>query len=1398
MGPSHPGPNPSSTYCGIPHPDIPPVPPLHHRRVVEQAPMLHSPAERSVSSGSTNQRTDSDAPSSDAPSPPTPKEGRSMECLGSPTGTHMPMDSLAGVMKEEALSGPLYYDYSEQFERNQYFEPEADPFPTGFVKHIKTTPVERETIEPAPKVDVSVVQEVVELIGPKTMEIAELPASPVPRRITRDMILAALETNSTDEDIATAGRSMEVDRSVDPGPERKEDQAEISNVNEEMVPSILQPDEIKDNRFSILSQAGSSIMESSTLDFAIRYSIPMAAGNGAWSGTEAAPKPESMTEDGMSDLLDGYQHTDAKLEGEIVMERVSTVDEPAERKSNHTPKSSDEQSFKSCTDLPDQPDKDPDSKSARSVKTVKTVKTVKGSVNSVKTSMDLPQQPFKNSDARSFKTCKDFVTPDRAVSMPPSRLPSSSRTVLETQSKRPMSETKFPSSPPIARKQPLVPLHESSFVRAHARLRANSKPTSGHGGSRATSNSSSINNSAQEAPIVPPRESSSSKEAQRSQAVADFLLRLSLGRRFSKTQATLIKKQSRERVPNSDVGGNVSKRDSSLEPHDRLSGNKSWDQPLDLLNTPKRALTKEQVVTEECVPAGVPTKRGASTKESTSVTKKVSQTPPAVHQYSMSTPSPIVPDPSSVYSPGKIPSSSSSKTRIQSSPTVFIKSPEHNRRDSTTHLVWHGRNFLNIQPGSAADLGVTQERSKDGTTTDLRLSAYRYPLHYLPDLKEESHEDSSLNTSASNLKNSNFRFPYVGQPSVRISGDDAFLCGRNPSRNPSTRSCQRNSLAQTQGLPSMNFSRMNLIEKLNEALDIRCSKSLDGRPVDVNELGEAVSMRLSSAGEIREKYRSFFASLDELEKKGVATQRTAILDPMPTKRQYSPVQLMAEIDKLSIPSVGGLTQRLSDLIPSLKEYYKLGEVGEFIAEEVIMEHALEEIHEVGGPAPKRSSARLRPIPGSPNMVVIDDALYDELTGKEKEHSSSGSSGVEDESPSKSGEEDGKGKCVDNAGARDKSPLAELEAPSPANLPTRSLSLGHHHDLRPFLESRLSSRRSLRSPVISTTSAATTDTRPWNSDTNYPWAKVIPPIDISLPSSTLTKTSTLPGPSRLRERHSQSSVTNASGAHANDTPRSPLESMSSPSNQVNSRHDRVKSLFRSLYEGKQSVNPHPKGFEVSGETTGHLLLREGDQPHDVGERYPFSALTPPANLHLSGIPENESSGDESSCDDFGMHHRYRKTTRLEYMKRKWKNPNRAQNAQDAEEAHDGVTVPLTRSDTICEQDDSHPSTVTDSVRNGTGESRVSNPRRQTYSGAQGMTAVKYHRKQLIAQINKIWHKTVDEAAKLGRRLSKRKSTSVSQCQTTFPKNVEDKAYIDADGKRRVPLTGSRGVALYTGV
>ena len=107
-----------------------------------------------------------------------------------------------------------------------------------------------------------------------------------------------------------------------------------------------------------------------------------------------------------------------------------------------------------------------------------------------------------------------------------------------------------------------------------------------------------------------------------------------------------------------------------------------------------------------------------------------------------------------------------------------------------------------------------------------------------------------------------------------------------------------------------------------------------------------------------------------------SSTRETIMDLVPARQMYSPRELRVEIDNLTIPSVGGLTRRLSEFLPSLKRFSN-GEDKDMDNENDIMEHALEEINEVGGPAlnSAQSSARLRPMP------VTDDGLYEEMTHK---------------------------------------------------------------------------------------------------------------------------------------------------------------------------------------------------------------------------------------------------------------------------------------------------------------------------------------------------------------------------------------------------------------------------------
>ncbi|KAF2704188.1 hypothetical protein K504DRAFT_450934 [Pleomassaria siparia CBS 279.74] len=1374
--------NQSPAFMRNPHSDIPPVPPLPphlHHMVVDRARMRHMAAKGSVSSGSTNQRSDSDAPSSDA-TPPTPR-GRSMEMLVGPTGAHMMMGSMAGVMKEEVPAGPLYYDYSEQFEREQFIEPESDALNTGFVHHFKTIVEERGTGEQTPdKADNSVVREVVELLEPEAAAVAELPASPVSRRITRDMILAALEPSSTTE----SRTSMENHESEETDQKATEDRVEAAGQSRaNPAASIPQPTETHHRRFSNLSQAGSSIMESSTLDFAARYSIPMVDGTGSRTPTRAG----SLTEDGMSDLIDGYQHTtETNVEEDVAVEEEGTDDEPPGRKSSHAPKSSDEQSFKSCTVLADFPDKDSDAKSCKTFNN--------SNAKSLEACEDLPGLSFKDSDARSFKSCRDVSTPGRAVSLPPPKLPSSNLANSEPRVKRPVSEMTLPlpSPPATVRKQRPVPSRETSFNQAHARLSANSKLGSKHGGSTVNSISSSIECLPGMPPVVPPRESSSSKEAQRSQAVADFLMRLSRSRRFSKSHSALGKKQAQEEeVGNPEDNVEVVGSDANPRQQGVADENCVPNQRSDPVMTPAKALAKDGAVPGDHVPSAgsldVPSKEGFHSKEITPA-KADTLRALAVHQYSMSTPSTNNPEPSSIYSPDDIssPSSSSHKARVQSSPMAFAKSPEPGRRDSqtTTHLVWHGRKSSNVPSRNSMELRSGQGNGQDETTTDLRLSAYRYPpQHCLPDLKEESHEDSSLNTSASNLKNSNFKFPFGAQPGVRMSGDEGFLSGRNPSRNPSTMSYQRSSLGQTRGLPSMNFSRMDLFEKLNEALDIRSSRSLDGVPDDVHDVAKSSPTR-PSAGEIREKYRSFLAGLDELEKSGDASKVAAIMKLAP-QRPYSSAHLMAEIEKLTIPSVGGLTRRLSELIPSLKEYYKLGEMGEFVAEEVIMEHALEEIHEVGGPAPKRSSARLRPMPGSPNMVVIDDALYDELTCKENGEESLDSKS-ENDTPQKGVVVTGKGGSPADARPRDSTPLAELEAPTPALLRTRSLSPSLGHDnLRPSLESHLSTRRSLHSLGMSTPTATTTDTRPWNSDKNYPWATNVPEIDISLPSPSSIKPSPVPvhRASRLQQHLSQEDFAIMSipaaptPLHSVDKINFVDEGTSFLTRQqreacrgLEARHALdSKNQHRNIF-CKHPTKPQRDGFDASGNATRPLRLRDSDQSHDAGERYPFSALTPPSNLLLPGLPSCTFTNGSSDEEEFTAP----KKNRLFRIRGRL-----ARNANN---------TPVVGIQLISAHDVKNSLTPVESVHEGT----MGNPNRQTFTGAEGMSKSAYQRKAFVEYVKKM----VTKGSEAIRNLTGRKRMSKRRSQ--FPSNVEDLVIYDAHGRRYAPLSGTRGVHLWTGV
>lgn len=1289
--PRRPSRGPSPVFHSGHRQDMPPMPSNYqHHIAVEQARMLNRSVKGSMSSGSTNLRTDSDAPSSDMAFPPTPKDGASMEVLYAHDGTRHFVDGVTSLVKDQYYSQPRYYDGSEVFEREQFAEPEANTFQTGIVTRIKTIVEERGPFEPMPKrLAPSGAKISVELARSEVPGIVELPASPVPRRITREIVLKGLEPSSTIEELELSIQS----------PVRNSDFATVDSddlpvanrlPNEGSVELSLHPKDGQGSRHSMLSQTGSSVLESSTLDFAVRYSIPMATGAGfgidvaTESGNVPLPptSPDRSTADGMSELLAGYQHTESKAgsnamsQGETTPKRRTIMEDQIERKSNHAPRSSGAQSFKSCTDLPEavsepgspRPDKEDDADSVISV--------------------SKPQaQSVKEADARSFRTAKDAVTPDRATSLPSSRLPSAILAAGVSLYNRPVSETPL-SSPPSAvlPKQPPAPFRESSFSMVASKLRASSTPSVKQA-SVSTSVSSSMLSGVQQPPAVPPRESSSSKEAQRYQAVASFLMRQLPSRR-----AKSWKQTKDEDMPRSGEKEQLAwdSTPAKQEPSDISS---SSELPLGVVMTPEKALVKQNVLLGKQASASIPTMDCNSPQ-----VLGLGATPSTRHS-SFSSPCPVIPAASSVYSPHDI----SFKPHVySSSPAGLPGGQERSQRDSqtTTHLVWPGRKYHSRRSASFGEAHVSLPDIQENTTTDLRLSGYGYkyavPSQYLPELKEESHENSSLNTSTSNLNNLSFRFPLGGPAVARASVDDAVMYSRRSSTTSHRQSAVGSALGQTRGLPSMHFSRMNLFENLSDELGLRNSRSVDVMK-ESEILSDGNSRRPVSAGEVRERFRSLVADLKSCEQAGRSAQSTKATKPVVSWRTRSPEEVMAEIEQLTIPSVGGLTQRFTEIFPSLRDYYKLGEQPKFIEEETIMEHALEQIHEVA-PAQKRSSARLRPVPGSPNMIVIDDAVYEELTGKDREGGSSNQvgDGASDLSAGRAGQGTDaiqNSKNVTRSHTRQNSHLLRLQPPSPARLRPRSQTVGHQ-DFRTSADSALTSSRSLRSFASTPT---TTETRPWNSDKNYPWAtSTIPSVDIALPAPAAVRSSPRPGPSHLRNRLSGVSTT-SSFSSAQTATGSPFGSPADSN--AHARHHR---------------------FSVFG--------KHGDRPHAVGERYPTSALTPPTAIFRDHFSASDISDDEyfaaSRKSKHGLRKRFSTAARNVTLDQSTRLARSKTNPQD-------LASPESSNQTA-------PSVLPGS----TGEAEAPAFNRHTFRNAEGMSAAEFHRGRIVQRVKGWWHKSTE--------------------------------------------------------
>jgi serine/arginine repetitive matrix protein 2 len=465
-------------------PPMPPVPPLFYSRMpVHQARAIRRSAKGSFSSGSINMRTDSDAPSSDLPSPPTPREGSSLEVLLTRTESQVLIETMDGVSVREqhALEGPDYYDYSEDFQHTKPADSKAASILPGSLQVTNTIRKER---GPTKLVSTTVVEGDPNAVL-AALDIIELPASPVGKRITRDLVLGVLEApSSTADSEASDGFQAE------------------NTVVRYIQPTLNTTSQDGDG---MENPASDSPETPRAPDTSAGFQTSVERGRESLSSPGMAPS----TEGDMSDLLAGYQHTDDRQQDSVAADVAAPVAD-TRRNSVHAQRLSDEQSFKSCTDIlesriPQPPPKTQDERSFKSCKDV----------------LGNEELKIKASDDRSIKSRKNLPASSRSASVPASSLPSIDR-ASDSHIPRPFSETQLINfARAVVRKPcalPFDPRCNEVELRPGSRPSIKQRP-------RSDVASSTTLIVAQQHPVVPPRESSVSKEAQRSLAVGSWMLR---------------------------------------------------------------------------------------------------------------------------------------------------------------------------------------------------------------------------------------------------------------------------------------------------------------------------------------------------------------------------------------------------------------------------------------------------------------------------------------------------------------------------------------------------------------------------------------------------------------------------------------------------------------------------------------------------------------------------------------------------------------------------------------------------------------------------------------------------------------------------------------------------------
>lgn len=599
---------------------------------------------------------------------------------------------------------------------------------------------------------------------------------------------------------------------------------------------------------------------------------------------------------------------------------------------------------------------------------------------------------------------------------------------------------------------------------------------------------------------------------------------------------------------------------------------------------------------------------------------------------------------------------------------VNKKTEQHRQSLSLGAIALRNRAQPTRGPSPFEEQSDSDHGSRD-STADLRFSGInfirnKYPSTHLPGLKEESSEDMSITTHRQSTDIANglqFQLP------ARIAAIKAMQERRQQElqdKNKLREARQRNHpdagrpLAETRDLPSLNFSRMDLIDKLNDALQVRSTKSMEvvGRS-DLPTIYHPSPQRPQSTDPtLWDRYTSFFnkpedfpAEVEELddssedEDEDIAEEgRTdsnrnskTVSESDSAKRPLSPEERMlnvaTQVNRLSIPSVNGLSERLSELLPCLRDL----NLDSVLANDKIA-HTLDDIHQLG----HVHSAR----PGTV-MSTRTSAGFRTLAERAEEFVKNGTHdsvvphrilGLNKELPPLPGSlsldkvtilpcPDGQSSYLSGSISAPSDITNLLERPASAVI--RGKSPMTEDEVRNLLppEKNPIARGSKRSLIVSSLSS-----RPWNLDENYPWARSNIHIDLTAPDQVHHRDGLAAEVARHRGTKSLD-CTLTGDLLGNTTSGIDIGSITSdmdPTASVTTLQLTGVSTQHTRKHSKRSILGSLKlkmgiGHSHHEDTTRSLPtspgLRSIDEPtHNPGDRYPTTALTPPVTFNLDEV------------------------------------------------------------------------------------------------------------------------------------------------------------------------------------